>query len=158
MTKLNNLASEYQKKWFYSGSFLRINAGREVINCARSIIQIYALMLGDKNTLFLVIFSSFYYIWWRNKWGQRVGVGQNVPIVFLRVVWDDSKGVPMAARLQRGTTSASCVCNLYRDAGPKRCHNSQTSSATQPLLHMVQHIADCVVLFPRSQYSPPPSP
>ena len=38
--------------------------------------------------------------------------------------------------------------NLYRDAGPKRCQHSQT------LLHMVQHAADWVASFLRSQHSP----
>ena len=44
------------------------------------------------------------------------------------------------------------VCNLYRDAGPKCCHDSQTSCAQspQPLLHMVQHVADWVWIFNHS--------
>ena len=48
--------------------------------------------------------------------------------------------------------------NLYRDASPKRCQHSQTSRAKSPLNHflnMVQHVADWVAPFPRSQHSPP---
>ena len=39
-----------------------------------------------------------------------------------------------------------------RDAGPKRCHYSQTSRAQSP------HVADWVATFPRSQISPPAPP
>ena len=46
------------------------------------------------------------------------------------------KCVPMAARLQRQTTPAGILWNLYRDVGPKHCHHSQTSRAQSPLDHL----------------------
>ena len=53
---------------------------------------------------------------------------------------------------------AGLLYNLYLDAGQKRCHvpfsNLSCPIPTQPLLHMVQHVADWVVPFPRSQHSP----
>ena len=51
---------------------------------------------------------------------------------------------------------ASLLCILYRDAGPKRCHHSQTSRAQSPLTPFT-HVADWIVPFPRSQYYSPPS-
>ena len=52
---------------------------------------------------------------------------------------------------------AGFLRNLCRDAGPKRCQHSQTARV-QSLLHMVQHVADWVAPFPRSQHSPSPPP
>ena len=45
----------------------------------------------------------------RNYVHPLMGGEYNAPIVFLRVVWGNSKGVPTTARLQRGITPASCV-------------------------------------------------
>ena len=52
---------------------------------------------------------------------------------------------------------ADLLCNHYRDADSKCCRYSYTSRAQSPLkhfLHIVQHVADWVVLFSRSQHFP----
>ena len=57
---------------------------------------------------------------------------------------------------------AGLLCNLYQKENrcvPKMLPSFSNLSwpiPTQPLLHMVQHVADCAAPFPRSQHSPPP--
>ena len=57
----------------------------------------------------------------------------------------------MAVRLQRGTMPASCVSSTEIFKPPV------LNCQTQPLLHMVQHVADSVTPFRRSQHYHPPS-
>ena len=86
----------------------------------------------------------------RNYVHPLMGGEYNAPIVFLRVVWGNSKGVSMAARLQRGTTPASCVTSV---GTLTPFSNLSFLTSTQSLLYMVQHVADWVAPFPRSQHS-----
>ena len=53
---------------------------------------------------------------------------------------------------------AGLMCNLYRDAGLKHCHHSQTSRVQSSLNSFCTwcNLLDWVALFPCSQHSPPP--
>ena len=64
----------------------------------------------------------------------------------------------MAACFWRGTTPAICVTfnGILTQILPT-ISNISCPISTQPLLHLVQHVADWVASFPISQYSHPPS-
>ena len=65
----------------------------------------------------------------------------------------------MAARLEHETTPASCVTlPRCRSKTLPTFSNISHLIPTQPLLHMVQHVAGWDAPFPRSQHFPLPPP
>ena len=59
----------------------------------------------------------------------------------------------MTSRVQRGTTPIFSVPSTILAEETERL---SYTIPTQPLLHMVQHVADWVAPCPRSLHSPPP--
>ena len=60
--------------------------------------------------------------------GRRVYYAHNFPACRMRRL----KGCP-DGNASTAWDYGGLLCNLYRDAGPKRCHHSQTSRAQSPL-------------------------
>ena len=63
--------------------------------------------------------------------------------------------VPIAARVQRGTTPASCgtsTVKRWRDLGSQNAVFIFKPLVINPLFHMVQHLVNWVTPFPRSQH------
>ena len=75
-----------------------------------------------------------------------------------RVSYEATKRVSRWQRVyKRGTTPASCVTFTRMPKMLPTFSSLACPIPNEPLSHMVQHVADCVAPFPRSQHSPPPS-
>ena len=79
--------------------------------------------------------------------GRGIEFAHHIPAWRMRRLKECSDGSASTG----GYTQVTFLCNLYRDAGPKRCHHSQTSRAQSPLNPFYTW---CNILLTEFHYSP----